>query len=256
VNGAVDTAIVLAAGRGTRLRSFWPDLPKGFVKIAGESLIERSARLLRAHGVRRIVIVAGYRADAYRELSNGHPDIEIVENPEFATTESMASLACALDVVKEDFLLLESDLFYEPRALEVLQSHACDDVVLTSSPTGATDEVWVHAVDGRLLNLTKNRDEAPAEACEFVGILRISAALAQQMRTALDAFIRANGHGRMAYETGALLAAARRRRVEICLVPDLLWGEVDYDRHYERLVEEVLPACAHAERGAASKGEP
>lgn len=242
MNGGVDTAIVLAAGRGTRLRSFWPDLPKGFVEIAGESLIERSARLLRENGVRRIVIVAGYRAEAYYELSAKHSDIEIVENPEFATTESMASLACALDVVKEDFLLLESDLFYEPRALEVLQRHTGSDVVLTSSPTGATDEVWVAGTDGRLQNLTKNRDEAPPESSEFVGILRISAELAQQMRSDFDAFVRENGHGRMAYETGALLAAAQSRPVEVCLVPNLLWGEVDYDRHYERLVEEVIPA--------------
>ena len=242
MNGAVDTAILLAAGRGTRLRSFWPDLPKGFVEIAGESLVERSTRLLRENGVSRIVIVAGYQADAYFEFAAGNPDVEVVLNPEFATTESMASFACALDVVKGDFLLLESDLFYEPRALEVLQRHSHDDVLLTSSPTGASDEVWVDANQGRLQNLTKNRDEATPTASEFVGILRISNTLAQQMRTHFDAFVRDTGHGRMAYETGALLAAAQNRPVEICLIPDLLWGEVDYDRHYERLINEVVPA--------------
>ena len=242
MSGAVDTAILLAAGRGTRLRSFWPDLPKGFVEIAGESLVERSTRLLRENGVSRIVIVAGYQADAYHEFAAKNPDVEVVLNPEFATTESMASFACALDVVKGDFLLLESDLFYEPRALEVLQRHSHDDVLLTSSPTGASDEVWVDANQGRLQNLTKNRDEATPAASEFVGILRISNALAQQMRTHFDAFVRQYGHGRMAYETGALLAVAQNRPVEICLIPDLLWGEVDYDRHYERLINEVVPA--------------
>ena len=242
MNRRIDTAIVLAAGRGTRLKSFWPDLPKGFLEIAGERLIERSTRLLRENGVRRIIIVAGHRADAYFELSARHPDIEVVENPEFATTESMASLACALDVVKGDFLLLESDLFYESRALEVLQNHPCDDVVLTSAATGATDEVWVDARQGRLQNLTKDREEASSDATEFVGILRISAELAQQMRTLFDAFVRKNGHGRMAYDVGALLAAARNRSIEICQVPDLLWGEVDYDSHYERLLNVVVPA--------------
>lgn len=242
MNRAVDTAIILAAGRGTRLQSFWPDLPKGFVEIAGERLIERSIRLLREKGVRRIVIVAGHKADAYHNLSAGNPDIEIVLNPEFATTESMASLAYALDVVKGDFLLLESDLFYEERALEVLQKHAQGDVVLTSAPTGATDEVWVDAAEGRLQNLTKNRDEAQPSASEFVGILRISSKLAQQMRALFDAFVREHGHGKMAYETGALLAAAQSHPVEICLVKDLLWGEVDYDSHYERLVNDVVPA--------------
>ena len=40
MNRAVKTAIILAAGRGTRLRNSWPDLPKGFLEIEGESLID------------------------------------------------------------------------------------------------------------------------------------------------------------------------------------------------------------------------
>ena len=38
------------------------------------------------------------------------------------------------------------------------------------------------------------------------------------------------------------LTAAQSHPVEVCLVPDLLWGEVDYNRHYERLINDVVPA--------------
>ena len=75
--------------------------------------------------------------------------------------------------------------------------------MLTSAPTGATDEVWVDAPEGRLQNLTKNRDEAPPSASEFVGILRISSELAQRMRSLYDAFV------------GGDLEAARKQQFAI-----------------------------------------
>jgi len=46
----------------------------------------------------------------------------------------------------------------------------------------------------------------------------------------------------MAYETEALATAARSRPVEVCVVPDLLWGELDDEHHYRRLCREIWPA--------------
>ena len=69
MSATITTAIILAAGRGTRLRNTWPDLPKGFVEIDGEPLIERSLRLLSQAGITRMVIVAGYKAEAYAALA-------------------------------------------------------------------------------------------------------------------------------------------------------------------------------------------
>ena len=67
----VRDAIVLAAGVGMRLRSVDDDRPKGLVEIGGETLIGRSIRLLRAAGIERITIVAGYRAESYLEFASG-----------------------------------------------------------------------------------------------------------------------------------------------------------------------------------------
>ncbi len=249
--GRVDTAVILAAGMGRRLGALAGDLPKGLVPLGGEALVERSLRALRARGVGRIVLVAGYRAEAYYQLARAWREVEVIENKEFATTESMASLACALEVVDGDFLLLESDLFYEPRALDAVLEHGAPDVVLASDPTGATDEVWVEAEAGRVRNLSKDPRSLGAVSGEFVGILRVSWPLAELLRGAYGVFQREHGHGRMAYETGALVAVAARHPVGLCLVPDLLWGELDDEGHLRRLREEVWPAF---ERGARGRG--
>jgi choline kinase len=165
----------------------------------------------------------------------------------------MASLACAIERVDEDFLLLESDLFYEERALDVLLGGGAPDALLASGPTGATDEVWIEDRDGFLRAMSKDSEQLSHVYGELVGIVRISRALARCMADAYAAFVTAHGHGQMAYETDALVEAAARHPVALRLVPDLLWGEVDYESHYRRVRDEVWPRCEG--RQSACPGE-
>ncbi len=247
-----EVAVILAAGMGTRLKSVFSDRPKGFVEIGGEGLIARSIRLLKARGIRRIVIVSGHMGSAYEALARETQGVEVVENSEFATTGSMASLACALGHVEEDFLLLESDLFYEERALDALLEDDVPDILLASGPTGATDEVWIEAPGGFLRAMSKDPSELEEVSGELVGIVRISRPLAQCMADAYRRFVEDNGHGQMAYETDALVEAAAQRPVALRLVPDLLWGEVDYEHHYLRVRDEVWPRWAEGQGPSAA----
>lgn len=240
-------AVILAAGMGTRLRDLFSGLPKGFVQIGDETLIERSLRLLREHGIERVLIVAGHLGEAYHDLAKSHPGVRVIENAAYADTGSMASLALALKEMSEDFLLLESDLFYEEKALSALLEGDVRDVLLASGPTGATDEVWIESDQGRLTAMSKDPGELSEVSGELVGIMRISTSLAGDWLTSFEDFVREQGHGRMGYETEGLVQVAQDRPVEVRLVPDLLWGEVDYEHHYLRVRDEVAPLCMRRE---------
>jgi bifunctional UDP-N-acetylglucosamine pyrophosphorylase/glucosamine-1-phosphate N-acetyltransferase/UDP-N-acetylglucosamine pyrophosphorylase len=72
-------AIVLAAGKGTRMKS---DLPKVLVPVAGRPMLRYVIDALRAAGVSRLVIVVGYRADLVRTDLAGEPDIEFADQTE------------------------------------------------------------------------------------------------------------------------------------------------------------------------------
>jgi bifunctional UDP-N-acetylglucosamine pyrophosphorylase/glucosamine-1-phosphate N-acetyltransferase/UDP-N-acetylglucosamine pyrophosphorylase len=72
-------AIVLAAGKGTRMRS---ELPKVLVPVLGRPMIRYVVESLRAAGVSRLLVVVGYRQDLVREELAGEPDVEFVEQTE------------------------------------------------------------------------------------------------------------------------------------------------------------------------------
>ena len=100
-----DTAVILAAGLGSRLQTVFASAPKGLLPLAGRSLMQRSLEQLQAAGIRRIIAVIGHRADDYRAFFARHcPAAELVVNPDFVRSGSMHSLYLARDRVSADFL--------------------------------------------------------------------------------------------------------------------------------------------------------
>ena len=179
----VQTAVILAAGIGQRLGALADGQPKGALRLGARSIVEESIAKLRTAGVTRILIGTGYGAHYYRDLAAEACDIELCHNRMYSQSGSMYTLAELGQHVDEDFLLLESDLVYEARALQVLQSADSGSTMLVSGFTGAGDEVFVEAnASGRLLTLSKHRRELGADVIgELVGISRLSVETVRDM---------------------------------------------------------------------------
>ena len=62
----IDTAVLLAAGRGTRMRELTADLPKPMIAVRGKPVLQHIVDGLRAAGVKRFLAIVGYRADVVR----------------------------------------------------------------------------------------------------------------------------------------------------------------------------------------------
>jgi bifunctional UDP-N-acetylglucosamine pyrophosphorylase/glucosamine-1-phosphate N-acetyltransferase/UDP-N-acetylglucosamine pyrophosphorylase len=72
-------AIVLAAGKGTRMKS---ELPKVLVEVCGRPMIQYVLDALAAAGVGRILVVVGYRSELVREALRGYDNVAFVEQTE------------------------------------------------------------------------------------------------------------------------------------------------------------------------------
>lgn len=235
------SAVILAAGMGTRLREVHADKPKGLLELDGHALVEWSLLRLERAGISDVVIVTGYGAEHYASLATRFDGlVRLVHNPDYANSGSMYSLWSARAAIDDDFLLLESDLIYEQRALDVLINSEFGDAVLLSGPTGAGDEVYVETREGLLVDMSKDAGAlATRPAGELVGISRISRGLFAIMKhLAAEAFTTSL---RYDYETDCLVAAARTWDIVCPVVADLVWAEIDDPAHLARARNEVLP---------------
>jgi len=110
-------AIIVAAGRGTRLSPMTDDRPKCMVSLLGRPLIHHLLLTFRQCRVDDITIVAGYRADAVQA-----PGCAIRINDRYASTNMVATLFSAVDILdgSEDVIVSYGDIVFEPRILRSL----------------------------------------------------------------------------------------------------------------------------------------
>lgn len=108
-------AVILAAGRGSRLHPYTDDRPKCLTVLGGVPLIDRQLRTLRAAGVDDVVIVTGYFSEQL-----ALPGTRQRHNPNWSTTNMVESLFCAAQDFGTDIIVAYSDIVYEPRVLKAL----------------------------------------------------------------------------------------------------------------------------------------
>lgn len=111
-------AIILAAGRGSRMKSLTDERPKCMVELRGKTLLEWQLAALRDAGISEIAIVTGYK----RELLAEQGLIEF-HNPRWAQTNMVSSLACAQAWLQDEPCIVSySDIFYSPAAVQSLMT--------------------------------------------------------------------------------------------------------------------------------------
>ncbi|HLT53080.1 MAG TPA: phosphocholine cytidylyltransferase family protein, partial [Flavobacteriaceae bacterium] len=145
-------AIILAAGKGSRLGSYTKENTKCMLEINGERLIDTSLKKLAAVGVNKLILVVGYKKDNLIDYLGSEKHgvaITYVDNPIYDTTNNIYSLYLASEYLKnDDTLLLESDLIYD---LSILEGLLAD-----KRPSLAVVDKYQSWMDGTVVKLDKN----------------------------------------------------------------------------------------------------
>jgi len=118
-------AIILAAGRGSRLHPYTADCPKCLTQLGGITLIERQLDSLRENGIHDITIVTGYLSEQLQL-----PGTSQITNAAWDRTNMVESLFAAEGVFGDDLIVSYSDIVYEPRVLGELISSTSDVSVI------------------------------------------------------------------------------------------------------------------------------
>ena len=131
-------AIILAAGRGSRMKNLTSDKPKCLVKLHGKPLLEWQLESMYKSGISEIAVVTGYK-------NNMLFSYNLVEfhNSYWASTQMVASLACASDWLENDQCIVSyGDIFYDKSAIQSL-IHSNANIAVTYDPN------WLQLWEGR-----------------------------------------------------------------------------------------------------------
>jgi histidinol-phosphate/aromatic aminotransferase/cobyric acid decarboxylase-like protein/NDP-sugar pyrophosphorylase family protein len=129
----VRRAVVLAAGRGSRLHSLTGDAPKCLTEIGGEPILERALNALASQGITEAVVIVGYMGTMVRDRVGSHfsgINILYVEAPDYASTNNIRSLWDARDYLDQDLVLLEADIAFDAEIVGALLAQSGSSVAV------------------------------------------------------------------------------------------------------------------------------
>lgn len=229
-------AIILAAGRGSRMQSLSAGQPKCLVEVRGKALLQWQIDALRAGGIAEIAIVTGYR----REMLVAAGLVEF-HNPRWAETNMVASLECARPWLEETPCIVSySDIFYGCAAVESLLR--CEaPLAVTYDPnwrllwerrfSDPLDDAETFRLDARsnLAELGAKPTALDDIEGQYMGLLRFTPAGWREVvriREQLENDERDGMH-----MTGTLRRVIAANRLAIAAIPYFgAWGEVDSER--------------------------
>lgn len=236
----VKTAVIMAAGLGSRFGKYTELIPKGFIECGGVSMIERSIKTLIDCGIERIIIGTGYHKEKFEVLSERYPQIECVFSPRYAETNSMYTLYNCREVVgDDDFLLLESDLVFEHNAISFLLEHDEPTIMLITPVTKFQDQYYVAYDETHQLTMCSTDKTQLDAKGELVGIHKFSNAFYKAM--CMDYASKVEKKPKLGYEYEILSMAQGGSRVYVLNEAGLHWYEIDDPDDLAYAEEHVLP---------------
>ncbi|MGE5185667.1 MAG: NTP transferase domain-containing protein [Acidobacteriota bacterium] len=229
----IETAVILAAGKGTRIRTSDADVPKPLVRVGDVPLVTRTILTLASAGVRRFVIVTGFMAEevgatVMRDRRRLAPklDIELAFNADFERGNGLSVLVGGARA-GGSFLLSMADHVYTPSIARLVarQDLAAADLYLATDPrvTGLgsvldlDDATKVRSDAGRIVEIGKQLADYDRIDC---GVFAVTQALCRALGELRDE------RGDCSLSDGVRRLAATGR-ARIADIGEAVWQDVD-----------------------------
>lgn len=129
-------AMILAAGRGERLRPFTDTCPKPLLDVRGKALIEYHLEALMKAGIKQLVINISWLAEMIEErLGDGsHFGLQINYSHESEALETAGGIVQALDYLDDRFIVVNADVFTDYPFQQLLEIDSEAHLVLVGNP--------------------------------------------------------------------------------------------------------------------------
>ena len=234
-------AIILAAGRGSRLGPHTDDKPKTLLQLGDKPLIQRSLENLRHSGIEQVVVVVGYRHKMIEEVIYRHfasDFCKVVINSDY-TRGSGSSLICARQDISGDVLILESDLLYDLEVVKRIIAPNIQNALAMGHFRHGRKEVKIYLNNGHIAKAAWGDPDDKEAAGDWVGFTRLNSESAGVLQQMLHQTSDEQG-SELNYED-FLFRLLRQFPFQAVYIDDLPWIEIDNHIDFIRAQTEIYP---------------
>jgi choline kinase len=195
--------VIIAAGRGSRLRNETDEIPKTLVEVMGRPMLEWILEAYASAGLSRrdVVFVCGYRAEVIKAR---YPEFTYVTNHDWQNNNILLSLLMAREYLEDGFISTYGDIVYEGAVVQKLVASPADialgcDTAWRRRYVGRTqhpetDAEKLRATGSQVVELSRTIPSEQANG-EFIGVMKLSAGGAGSFLAAFDHAERAHRGG-------------------------------------------------------------
>lgn len=223
-------AILMSAGRGTRISRMIEEIPKSTLPINGVPLIAYTVDMLVTKGF-EVVVCVGYRQDAVRKALKDY-DVKYYYNPFYEVTNSIASLWLAREELEGDAILMNADVYFSEDILQLLLDDPRDAVLLSDKTKTAVGDYFFSTTE--IGTIKKYGKDLPLETrtAEYVGLAKVTADFMPTFAKRLDELMDKAKHQLWWENTLYSLADDPEHHIYTRDVEGKFWSEIDFFDEY------------------------
>lgn len=241
-------AVILAAGIASRLRPLTDTKPKCLLQVGERCLLQRTFDALIQNGIHDFVVVTGYRHTQIEDFLNAHyaeQNIVFIYNEVFEKTNNIYSLWLARpEVDGKDFLLLDSDILFDPKIITRLLNADDENVLaLNNHPLGEEEIKVIVDEQGKVKEISKVCS-IPDAIGESVGIERMGADYSKALFVELQQMIENEGLNNVFYELAFERLISQGQTFGVMDVTDLFSVELDTVEDFQQ-AKALIPASLY-----------
>lgn len=234
-------AVILAAGKGSRLGELTKGNPKTMLTIGKNSLIGYQIKACRKQGIEKYIIVVGYKQEMLKKhVLSFLPQekVTFVENKLYETTNTLYSLWLCSSYLDEDFLYFNADVLFHPDILNLITAPTEHSLLLLEKKHCREEEVKIKEKNGIITEIGKLLNPADCSG-EFIGVARFIAKDIALFCELLSFGIKnqqANNY--FEYAVNLLVKQRELLAVDTLQYPSI---EIDFPDDYQQALKTVYP---------------
>ena len=229
--------VILAAGMAKRLRPLTDEKPKCLLEVGGKTLLQRTVDAMISAGIKKFVVVTGYRENMIREfLTARYPQytINFIDNPDYEHNNNIFSLWLAMEKLHgTEVLLMDSDILCDPEAVRRVARKTVPALAMQQHELGEEEMKIVVDAEGRITEISKTC--SPKDAIgESVGIEKMTEEYTEAIYQELRKMILDEGLIDIFYERAFERLIPQGHTFEVVDTTDLFSYELDTPEDLEK----------------------